>query len=73
MSCLISVNYGFPHLIITYGARGYEEGMDGELQELFNYALSKRVTLFDTADSYVESHIHKHDSSMIILISLLAD
>ncbi|BDA49222.1 probable pyridoxal reductase, chloroplastic at C-terminar half [Coccomyxa sp. Obi] len=31
---------------------GYEEGMDGELQELFNYALSKGVTLFDTADSY---------------------
>ena len=32
--------------------------MDGELQELFNYALSKDVNLFDTADSYVESAIH---------------
>lgn len=54
-----------------HGARGYEEGMDGELQELFNYALSKGVTLFDTADSYVESHIRKHDSSMKTSSSLL--
>ena len=28
--------------------------MDGELQELFNYAVSEGVNLFDTADSYVE-------------------
>jgi predicted oxidoreductase len=28
--------------------------MDGELQELFNYAISKGVNLFDTADSYGE-------------------
>ncbi|EIE24793.1 Aldo/keto reductase [Coccomyxa subellipsoidea C-169] len=34
---------------------GYEEKMDGELQELFNYALSKDVSLFDTADSYVDA------------------
>lgn len=26
--------------------------MDSELQELFNFAISKGVTLFDTADSY---------------------
>lgn len=45
--------------------------MDGELQELFNYALSKGVTLFDTADSYVESHIHKHFTTMMIPSSLL--
>lgn len=35
---------------------GYEEGMDAELQEVFNYAVSKGINLFDTADSYVESH-----------------
>ncbi len=45
--------------------------MDGELQELFNYAISKGVALFDTADSYVESHIHKHDCSITIPSSLL--
>jgi len=32
--------------------RGYEESMDVELQELFNFAIKKGVTLFDTADSY---------------------
>lgn len=32
--------------------------MDGELQELFNYAISKGVNLFDTADSY-GSHLSK--------------
>ena len=26
--------------------------MDAELQEVFNFAISKGVTLFDTADSY---------------------
>ncbi len=26
--------------------------MDAELQELFNFAIKKGVTLFDTADSY---------------------
>ena len=34
------------------GGRGYEESMDAELQEVFNFAISKGVTLFDTADSY---------------------
>ena len=29
--------------------------MDAELQELFNFAVRKGVTLFDTADSYGES------------------
>ena len=32
--------------------RGYEESMDAELQEVFNLAIRKGVTLFDTADSY---------------------
>jgi len=31
---------------------GYDERMDGELQEVFNLCLSKGVNLFDTADSY---------------------
>ena len=33
---------------------GYNEGMDSELQEVFNYAVGKGINLFDTADSYVE-------------------
>mmetsp|Transcript_25009 Transcript_25009/g.67977 ORF Transcript_25009/g.67977 Transcript_25009/m.67977 type:complete len:391 (+) Transcript_25009:16-1188(+) len=31
---------------------GYNEQMDGELQEVFNLAVSQGVNLFDTADSY---------------------
>ena len=41
--------------IVTSLSRGYEESMDAELQELFNFAIKKGVTLFDTADSYGES------------------
>ncbi len=35
---------------------GYEEGMDDELQKVFNLAITNGVNLFDTADSYGESH-----------------
>lgn len=31
---------------------GYNQGMDSQLQEVFNYCLSQGVTLFDTGDSY---------------------
>ncbi|ONK72714.1 uncharacterized protein A4U43_C04F22370 [Asparagus officinalis] len=31
---------------------GYQEEMDGELQETFNLAVRKGINLFDTADSY---------------------
>ena len=31
---------------------GYEEGMDDELQRVFNLAITNGVNLFDTADSY---------------------
>ena len=31
---------------------GYDEGMDSELQQVFNLAISNGVNLFDTADSY---------------------
>ena len=41
--------------IVKSLSRGYEESMDAELQELFNFAIKKGVTLFDTADSYGES------------------
>ena len=41
---------GFPNS--SFVSRGYEESMDTELQELFNFAIKKGVTLFDTADSY---------------------
>ena len=36
---------------------GYSKEMDGELQELFNLAVGKGVTLFDTADSYGEQNM----------------
>lgn len=42
----------FPNVASLF--RGYEESMDAELQELFNFAIKKGVTLFDTADSYGE-------------------
>jgi pyridoxine 4-dehydrogenase len=31
---------------------GYEEQMDEELQRVFNFAISKGINFFDTADSY---------------------
>ncbi|GAQ77734.1 NAD(P)-linked oxidoreductase superfamily protein [Klebsormidium nitens] len=31
---------------------GYEEEMDGELQDVFNLVVSRGINLFDTADSY---------------------
>ncbi len=31
---------------------GYEEEMDEELQRVFNFAISKGINFFDTADSY---------------------
>ena len=31
---------------------GYNQSMDNQLQEVFNYCVSKGVTLFDTGDSY---------------------
>jgi pyridoxine 4-dehydrogenase len=31
---------------------GYQESMDAQLQEVFNYCVEKGVTLFDTGDSY---------------------
>jgi pyridoxine 4-dehydrogenase len=31
---------------------GYQESMDGQLQEVFNYCVANGVTLFDTGDSY---------------------
>ena len=37
---------------LAFLSRGYEESMDAELQELFNFAIKRGVTLFDTADSY---------------------
>lgn len=37
--------------------------MDGELQELFNYAISKGVNLFDTADSYGEPPIQSYSKN----------
>ena len=36
---------------------GYSEAMDAELQQVFNYAISRGISLFDTADSYVERPI----------------
>ena len=37
---------------MAFLSRGYEESMDAELQELFNFAIRRGVSLFDTADSY---------------------
>ena len=31
---------------------GYDPSQDAELQQVFNYVVSRGVTLFDTADSY---------------------
>ncbi|KAK9918860.1 hypothetical protein WJX75_007596 [Coccomyxa subellipsoidea] len=44
---------------------GYEEGMDGELQELFNYAISKGVNLFDTADSYGTGRLNGRSEQLL--------
>ena len=51
--CTESAGMPFPNVASL--SRGYEESMDAELQELFNFAIKKGVTLFDTADSYGES------------------
>lgn len=37
----------------------YSTDMDPELNKVFNYALSKGINLFDTADSYGEILIPK--------------
>ena len=51
-------------------SRGYEESMDADLQELFNFAVKKGVTLFDTADSYGESFAQVFCSSTWLVIVL---
>ena len=53
-------------------SRGYEESMDAELQEVFDFAISKGVTLFDTADSYgVPLTVHPDDGARCPAVSPL--
>ncbi|CAL5226840.1 g9706 [Coccomyxa viridis] len=44
---------------------GYEESMDAELQEVFNFAISKGVTLFDTADSYGTGRLNGRSEQLL--------
>ena len=37
---------------VTRCFEGYNQGMDNDLQEVFNLCVSNGVTLFDTGDSY---------------------
>ncbi|KAK9804266.1 hypothetical protein WJX72_004018 [[Myrmecia] bisecta] len=44
---------------------GYEEGMDTELQEVFNLVVSSGINLFDTADSYGTGRLNGRSEQLL--------
>ena len=44
---------------------GYDEAMDQELQELFNFLTSKGINLIDTADSYGTGKLNGRSEQLI--------
>ncbi|XP_020093815.1 pyridoxal reductase, chloroplastic isoform X1 [Ananas comosus] len=44
---------------------GYQEGMDGVLQETFNLALRNGINLFDTADSYGTGRLNGQSEKLL--------
>ncbi|KAG6391524.1 hypothetical protein SASPL_149280 [Salvia splendens] len=44
---------------------GYEESMDGELQQVFNLAVENGINLFDTADSYGTGRLNGQSEKLL--------
>ena len=44
---------------------GYDESMDDQLQQLFNFCVSNGVTLFDTGDSYGTGRLNGRSESLL--------